>query len=258
MRYLAIARFRLLTMARTATPIFLGVIAPVLFFTIVMAAESEPQFRLEADEQLPANAGAAIAAWVLHGAAISFACLMSGKVKSPHDDVRTGLLHDLMDTAPVGASARFWGEALGSLLGTLTIHTCCLPVLAVIAAMSPLPIRVFLWIEASAIAFMILAAGGAAWQRRAPRTKMAATRGPRNVIVFVILFLVALLLSIRREAFRDAFAMFLFPRMSMRGWAEVWAAVEHPIALAAMFAVLYFGTLAFYYVSSTRKRTQEN
>ncbi len=257
MRYLAIARFRLLTMARTATPTFLGVVIPPLIFATALI-DSEPRFRLLANEHLPSHAALSLMAWLAHSMALCFACLMSGKAKSPHDDVRTGLLHDLMDTAPVGSSARFWGEALGTFLGALTIHACCLPLLAAVVALSPLPTIVFLWIEAGAIVFMILASAGAAWQRRAPRTKMAATRGPRNVIVFVILLLFALRLTMRWAEFREAVASFLFPRVSMRAWADVIAAVDRPFALATMFVILYLGTLAFYYVSSTRKRTLEN
>ena len=257
MRYVAVARFRVLSMVRTATPIFLGVTIPPILFAIQLV-HSEPEFRMLADELLPLHAAVAMFAWLAHSIALSFASLMSGKVKSPHDDVRTGILHDLMDTAPVGPSARFWGEALGSFLGALTIHACCLPLLAAIAALSPLPTSFFLWIEAGAITFMALASAGAAWQRRAPRTKMSATRGPRNVIVFVIIFLFALTLTVRWETFRDAFASFLFPRMSMRAWAEVWAAVDNPFALAMMFGLLYLGTLAFYYVSSIRRKTVEN
>lgn len=257
MRFVAIARFRLLAMIRTATPLFLSMIVPLLIFSLVVS-QPEPEFRLGADERLSINARMAILAWVLHALSLAFACLMSGKVKSPHDDVRTGLLHDLMDTAPVGPSARFWGEALGALAGTLTIHACCLPLLAAIAALNPLPTIVFLWIEGGAIALMVLAAAGAAWQRRAPRTKMSATRGPRNVIAFSILAILAILAAVHRDAFRDALATFMWMRTSMRGWADVAAAVDNPFLLIVLLSLLYAGTIAFYYVSSTRKRALEN
>lgn len=253
MRYLAIARFRMLTIVRTGTPIFVIAVIPPLLAAMPL---SVPEFilRAEAETLLPLNARVAVGSWLLHAIILSFACLLSGKVKSPHDDVTIGIVPDLMDTAPIGPGARFWGETLGTLAATLLIHACCLPLLATVAALNPLPTSVFLWIEAGALALMILASAGAAWQRRAPRTKYSASRGPRNAIVFAILLLLSLFATTRWEAFRDS----VFAFHSMRAWAEVVDSVENPLLLFTLLSLLYAAYIAYYYVSATRKRVWEN
>jgi hypothetical protein len=258
MRYLAVSRFRHLTIVRTATPIFVIAVLPVVAAAIAVSIP-EPKFRDVADYWLLFNASAAVKAWFFHALFLSVAGLMSGKVKTSHDFVATHGIPDLMDTAPIGEGARFWGEALGTLETMAVIHLCCLPLLVAVAALSPLPTVLFVWMEAATMALLVLASTGAAWQRRAPRRKYSATRGPRNAAVLAILFLLALLLTTRPRAFRDSTAEFLlFNRPSMRGWSEVMATVENPILLVTLLSMLYAGTITYYYVSSTRKRTWEN
>jgi len=262
MRYLAISRFRLLTIIRTATPIFVIAALPPLVAAIALSTP-EPAFRAGADVWLPINASAAVMAWLLHAMILSFTCLMSGKVRTSHDFVTMNATPDLMDTAPIGNGARFWGEALGTVEATAVIHLCCLPLLAAVAALSPLPTIMFLWIEAATIALLVLASTGAAWQRRAPRTKYSATRGPRNAVVLAMLFLLALLVTTRPRAFRDSALEFVLPvhgtaRTSMRGWSEVAGAVGNPILLLALLSLLYAGAIAYYYLSATRKQVWEN
>ncbi len=258
MRYLAIARFRLWTIIRTATPIFVIAVLPPLVAAIVVA-KPEPEFRDTADFWLVINASAALKAWFFHALILSFACLMSGKVETAHDFVATQGIPDLMDTAPIGNGARFWGEALGALQATGLIHLACLPLLAAVAALSPLPTIVFAWFETATIALLVLASTGAAWQRRAPRTKYSATRGPRTAAAIAMLFLIAVVMTTHPRAFRDAAVEFLVSyRPSMQGWSKVVGTVEHPILFVALLSILYAGTMAYYYVSSTRKKVWEN
>ncbi len=258
MGVLAIARFRLLTVVRTGTPIFILAAMPALLALIPMSV-SEPSFRAMAKEWLPLNANVAVAAWLLHGILIGLATLSTGKVKTPHNDVVTRVVPDLMDTAPVAPPSRFWGESLGTLGAAAIVHACCLPLLAAVAALSPMPNVAFVSIEIGTLALLGLAAAGAAWQRRAPRTKWSGTRGPRNAVLVGILLLLSVRVSTTRwEAFRDALVQFLFPQTSMQVWAEVARAVDRPMLLAALLSVLYAGTIAYYYVSSTRKRVLEN
>lgn len=252
MRYLAVARFRLLTIIRTATPIFVLALIPPLIGAAWLSRGAEPDFRAAAGEVLGQHARVAVIAWLLHAFLLSFACLMSGKVKTAHDDVMTNVMPDLMDTAPVGHGERFWGEALGTLAATAMIHVCCLPLLAAVAALNPLPTAVFLWIEAATIALIALASAGAAWQRRALRTKYSGTRGLRNAALLAILFFVALRATTRWEVFLDSI---LYPQSSIRRWAHV---VENPFLLFTILSLLYAGTITYYYVSSTRKRLWEN
>lgn len=257
MRYLAIARFRLLTIIRTATPIFVIAALPPLFAAFPVSTP-EPIFRAGAEDFLSINARVAVAAWLFHTLILAFACLMSGKVKTAHDDVTIAVVPDLMDTAPIRPGSRFWGEAAGAFAATAIIHVCCLPLLAAVAALNPLPTIVFLWIEAGTIALLILASAGAAWQRRAPRTKYSASRGLRNATLFAILLLASLFATTRWEAFRDSAFAFLYPRNSMRAWAEVVDSVENPLLLFILLSLLYAGTITYYYVSATRKRVWES
>lgn len=258
MRCLAIARFRLLTVVRTGTSIFLiGAIPPLL--ALIPLSTPEPLFRVAAPERLLLHARVAVIAWLLHAIFLGVSCLASGKEKTAHFDVPTRQLPDLMDTAPVGPSARFWGEMLGTLGAAAIIHACCLPLLAVVAALSPMPTAVFFPIEAGAIAIMVLGSAGAAWQRRAPRTKYSGSRGPRNAVLFAILLLTVLRHSTTQwDVLRDSLLAFLAPRTSMRGWADVAAAVDRPLLLFTLLSLLYFGNIAYYYVSATRKRLREN
>jgi len=258
MGVLAIARFRLLTIVRTGTPIFILAAIPPLLAMIPMNVP-EPTFRAKAPELLPLNANVALAAWLLHGLLIVLSTLRTGNVRMLHNDVVVRVIPDLMDTAPVAPPSRFWGEALGALGAAAIVHLCCLPLLAAVAALSPMPTAAFVSIEIGTLAFLALASAGAAWQRRAPRTKWSGTRGTRNAVLVGILLLLSVRVSTTQwDAFRDALAQFVFPRTSMQMWADVARAVDRPMLLAALVAMLYAGTIAYYYVSSTRKRALEN
>jgi hypothetical protein len=258
MRVLAIARFRLLTIVRSGTPMFVVAALPPLLAAIPLSA-SEPWLRHEALRMLGINARAAVFAWLLHAILVGLTGLASGTVRTPHKAVTERVLPDLMDTAPIEPSARFWGEALGTLGAMAIVHVCCLPLLAAVAALSPMPTAMFLRIEAGTLAIIVLAGAGAAWQRRAPRTKYSASRGPRNAILFGIFLLLILRYSTARwEAFRDALFQFASMRTSMQGWTAVVNAVGSPLLLVTLLSLLYAGYIAYYYMSSTRKRVWEN
>lgn len=258
MRILAISRFRLLTTVRAASPMFALAILPPLVGVLVVSGP-EPGFRHEADFWLPVHAAAAMLAWVLHALFLASGALMSGKVRSAHDFVSSDGIADLMDTAPVGVGSRFWGEALGTVQAAAAIHLCCLPLLAAAAALSPLPTVMFLWIEAGVLALLALAGTGAAWQRCMPRTKYSATRGPRNGLALVTLFSLIVVLTTRPLQFRDSLLDFLLGRKpSVQRWADVTATVENPVLLFLLLALLYAGSILYYYVSATRRPAREN
>ncbi|GEM_PF-5831152 len=258
MHYLALARFRMLTILRTSTGIFIICLIPCAFFAVGLSTITEPIFRTEPWEFLRINASFAICGWVFHGVFIAFAAMLTGKVKSAYDDVTIGVKADLMDLAPVSPGERFWGEALGTFAAMALIHLCTLPLLSVLAALCPLPTSAFLWIELVIIACVFLASASAAWQRRAPRTKFSATRGPRNAIVIAILLLSIVPLTTRWVAFRDALTTFMQYRVSPKGWADVVGAVDNPLLMVTLVSLLYLGTMTYYYVSATRKRALEN
>jgi hypothetical protein len=257
MRYLAVSRFRQLTIVRSATPTFVLSILPPVLATLALT-RPEADFRETADFTLAINAAVTMMAWVLHTLALAGTTLMSGKVRTAYDFVLTAGIPDLMDTAPVGDGSRFWGEALGTLRAAAVIHLCCLPLLAAVGVLSPLPTPVLLSMETTTLVLTVLASAGAAWQRRAQLTKYSSTRGPRNVFVVASLALVAVVTTTRPGAFRDAILDFLVFRPSPRGWDRVMATIDSPALLVILLALLYAGTITYYYLSATRKQVWEN
>ena len=249
MRYLAVARLRRLTTIRQATPVFLLTLLPPLG---IAAIESllESSYQGGTDRLLGFQAQVALIAWFFHTIFLLAAeeAFASRKMQSV-DPANAPL--DLMDSAPLPPKSRFGGEMLGIFTSTLIIHACCLPMLAVCAALSPLPARVFVWVEAGVLALMILGSAAAAWKRIARPTKMAATRNLRSGILFAIIVAAILFVSTRWTEFRDALFAFL-GMPSMRAWSRVLAAIDSPVGAIVSVAVLYVVYFVFYFVSSTR------
>jgi hypothetical protein len=249
MRFLAVARFRLLTTIRESTPVFImGALPPLL--GAAYEATPEPLFRAAADQLLGEFARVALFAWLLHAFVIVAASEAFGSMRLFRVDA-TALPPDLMDSAPIRPLERFWGETLGVFGATATIHIACLPLLTVVAILSPLPTIVFVWVEAGIVTLMIFGSAGAAWKRLAPRNKWSATRTARSGILFLILFFVTLSATTKWQVFRDSFFQFLFVP-SMRAWATVMATVENPLLLVVLWLLLYGGYI-LYYVNATRK-----
>jgi hypothetical protein len=251
MRYLAIGRFRMLTTVRSSTPILIAALVPPL---LAAMAESlaEPNVHTMADIALRVNANAAFITWLIHAGLLLIASEAFGGLKSFDPDV-TNPPADLMDSAPVSPRGRFLGETLGVFAATVAIHICCLPVLAVVAALSPLPTRFFVWMEVVIVVLMIVTSTAAAWKRLSPQTKMSGTRGFRSALLFYAGILGALLVTTRWEAFRDSAFNFL-SSPSMRAWSRVMATIENPPLLMLLAALLYVSYIAFYFISSTRHR----
>ena len=254
MRYLAIARFRLLTTIRGATPLFaisaLAALAPAAFMSFM----PDEAFRANADELLGMAAMAAVAAWIWHALLLVVACNAFGNVTLLRTQITSVQIEgpaDLMDTAPIRPGARFWGEAAGILAAAMTIHICTLPLLVLVVALSPLPTSMFLAVEAATVALLVMASTGGAWKRRAPRTKWSGTRGPRSAVLFAILLIMTVRQTTRWEVFRDSLALFA-SQPSPRLWSEVANAVENPLLLFMLLSLLYTGYIVFYYSSSVR------
>jgi hypothetical protein len=253
MRYLAVARFRLLTTIRSATPLFVLAVLPLLLALIVESG-SESELLTSPDRWFPMNGFVALFAWVTHGALVMLAGEALGNLKLIGPDQSTPH-SDLMDSAPVLARTRFYGESIGNLAAVAIIHICCLPLLALVAALSPLPTTWFLNIEAVIIALMILTGTGGAWKRLAPLSKWSRSRTVRNGLLTCILFLLGFLATTRWEVFREAVGSF-FSSPTTRTWGQVTSSVEKPEWLVIWLVVLYAGNVAFYYLSSTRNRAR--
>jgi len=249
MGHLAIARYRLLTTIRESTPVFIIAILPPLGAAMVQTLVEE-SYRGGPDTLLAFYAQIALLAWYFHAAFLFIACEAFGSLKISRSD-QPSVASDLMDSAPLTPNARFFGEMTGILEATTIIHACCLPMLAVVAALSPLPARVFLWVELLIIAVIVLGSAAAAWKRIAPPSKMNATRNLRSGILFLIIVTATVYALTQWDSFRDA--AFGFVGMpSLRAWERVVATIENPVALIVSIAVLYSAYLVFYYVSATR------
>ena len=250
MRYLAVARFRLLSSIREATSAFIIAAVPPLL-AAVNETTPEPLFRATADELLGTFARAAMLGWVFHAMFIFAISQGFGSMRLFRAD-QTSLPTDLMDSAPIRPLERFWGEALGVFAATATIHAACLPLLAVVAVLSPLPTIIFAWLEVAIIVLMIFGSAGAASKRLAPRNKWSASRTARSGILFLILFFVTLSVTTKWQVFRDSFMQFLLLNPSMRTWAAVAGAVENPVLLITLWLLLYAGYI-LYYANAARK-----
>jgi hypothetical protein len=254
MRYLAIARFRLLTTIRAANALFAVAAIAAIGPAALNSFMPDEVFRAGADDFLGLAATTAVIAWIAHALILAFACDAFGNVtllRTQITSLQTDGPADLMDTAPIKPGARFWGEAAGILAAAMTIHICTLPVLVLVAALSPLPTAMFIAAEAAIIALVVLASTGGAWKRRAPRTKWSGTRGARSAVLFAILLLLAIKHTTEWEVFRDSLVRFV-REPSPAVWLAVSNAVENPTLLFVLLSLLYAGYMAFYYSSSVR------
>lgn len=250
MRSLAIARYRMLTTIRSAMPMFVIAIFPPIMVSIAESLPA-PAFRVAVDgRMLSFFASISMVGWFFHAAVLLMTAETSGAKFFALD---TQPASDLMDSAPAGAATRFWGETMGVFAATLLLHVSCLPVLAVVAALSPLPTIVFVYIEVMILVLLVLSSATAAWKRMAPRTKFAATRSVRAGILFLILLIASLRSATQWDAFREAsFALHNLP--SATEWHRVVNAVDNPLLLGVLLTLLYGGYLSFYYYQSTRDR----
>jgi hypothetical protein len=254
MRYLAIARLRLLTTTRAASPLFAVTVAAAILPAAYLAFIPDEVIRAEADSILSMAATIALAAWVVHALLLVLACNAFGNetLLKPHlTSMETPAASDLIDTAPISLKARFWGETAGILAAAMTIHLCTLPVLVLIFALGPLPASMLFVAEAAIITFVFLASAGGAWKRRAPRTKWSGTRSARSGILFAILLLMTVRYTTQWEAFRDSLALFV-REPSARIWAVVTNAIDNPLLFFTLLSLLYTGYIAYYYASSVR------
>ena len=254
MRYLAIARLRLLTTTRAATPLFAVTAAAAILPAAFLAFIPDELFRASADQFLGTAATTTVAAWIVHALLLVLACNAFGNetLLKPHlTSMETPAGSDLIDTAPISPKARFWGETAGILAAAMTIHLCTLPVLVLLLALSPLPTSMFFAAEAVILTLVVLASAGGAWKRRAPRTKWSGTRSARSGILFGFLLLMTVRHTTDWYPFRDSLVQFV-KEPSARVWSAVANAIDSPLLFFTLLALLYTGYLAYYYSSSVR------
>jgi len=250
MRVLALARYRFWTTLRSAGPILGLAFGPAFAgaaFETLLSKWFPPD-----PSMFSAQAAFALIAWLAHCAILIGASLTFGSVKASRTDL-TSAMSDLIDSTPIEPRVRFIGEMLGVLGTTLMIHLCCLPGLAITAALSPHPTVMFVCIEAVLIPMIALSSASAAWRRLAPPTRWGSTRAARSGLVFVILVSIIVLSTRNVATFRDAAGGFL-SSPSMRKWQLVAASFDNPFLLFVLLGILYIGYMTFFYIAGTRDR----
>lgn len=252
MRSLAIARLRLLTRIRTASVFFALAAAPALPFVLVASWPPENEYRAGFPFIATYLSGWSVLVFILHLGVMMIGSETSGQLHPQREGTEWS---DLMETIPIGPTGRFWGELLGNLGINLTIHLCCLPLLALVAVVSPLPISVFLIVELLVLFFLFMAAAAAAWKRCAAPTKWSGTRMARSGMLFWILFVLILNATARWESIPDALDG-LWMRPSPTTWRAALAVFDRPVQFVVLVTLLCLSYLTFYYVSSVRGITR--
>lgn len=249
MRILAIVRLRYFSIVRSATILFVAALIPL--FPAVMLQVVEPVE--EMGEVLRFEAIFAVVGWLMHAVFLSIAAIFTAAGRAWDDANSNRIAADLIDTAPLHERERFSGEALGTLAAISVIHFCCLPILIANAGSTLVPIRIFVAIESTMLLVFFFAGCCAAWLRRAPRTKFAATRAARHLASVSALVLAALFLTSRPGATLDAVTHYLASGGSPRFLPAVQSTIAQPDILLSMLVVIYLGTLIYYYWSTTRR-----
>jgi len=249
MRSLAVARYRLWTTLRAATPIFITAVAPLLI-ALLVESKSEATFRTDASMWMRVHAWAALMSWLFHAFLIVGAAQQFGEMKPDAQKVHPD---DLMESAPLSPQDRFLGECGGVIATTAIIHLCSLPLLVAVAALSPLPASLFVAMEGGILLLLVLAGVSGASRRLAPPTAWGRTRALRSAVSFVILVVIVAAVTTEWREFRASTFTFA-GSPSMRTLDRVTASIVAPGVMLGLLAVIYIGFLVYFFVSSTRPR----
>lgn len=261
MRFLAIARLRLLTTIRAANGIFAlslagAVIPPTLGWLLLRWTQvflpaggvfsREVHFRAHADALLQQAANLVLIVYLLHFIVLTAACHVFGAVARRKEE---GEMSDLTETIPLRANSRFWGDATGIFTSAALIHLCTLPFLALVVALSLLPVRVFFVIELVLLAFVALDSAAASWKLHVFRH--ASSTPMRSAAMFMIFALLAVMAATRWTDFRDALPAFITGPSPLT-WAAVVGAVDNPPLLFTLILILYAGFIGFFNLRTVR------
>ncbi len=264
---LAVARYRILTSIRSANWVFgVSLVAVLLLYdTVLMMVRppgvaaiggsiftSESVFRQAPEFTLSSAAMFALLAFVMHLFIMVAACMLFGANRRKSE---TALTADLMDTAPITPSARFWGDALGIFASAMIVHLCILPLLAMAIVLSPLGLTAFFSFELLIITALLLASTAASWKLRAENSRWAHTRMMRSGALFTIALIIILISNSRWEDLRDTAFMCLNEPSSQR-WALVMGTINNPPLMFSWLFLLYAGFMTFYYLHGVRSHAQ--
>lgn len=250
MRSLALARYRFLTTVRSASGVFLtllaGVLLPMLFGSGLFTSWSDAWASMPDD--MYASARMVTIGYLLHIGFIVAACNAFGTTRPKIDGRQSA---DLTETVPITPRDRFLGDALGFLGCILAAHACTVPLLALVVVMSPLPTTVFFWAESVTLAVAVLGSAGASWMLRSTG-QWIRTRSARSMVTFGILLVAILILNTRWLKFVENLVWWMFTQPSPQTWHGVVRTVNNPVMLAGSLLLLYFGFISYYTLQSIR------
>jgi hypothetical protein len=209
----------------------------------------DPLFQQFAPEALRLAGFAIITAYALHAGMLSVICWSWGLPPSRTSGAARG---DLFESAPVAGATRFLGDAAGIFSSVAAMHICLLPILAVMFIASPYPTPVFFWLELVVVANLVFGSASAAWTLRAETARQGHLHSLRDGALMGIMAATVILCTSRAEEFRDAIGSFLLEEPSPHAWAGVIATITRPFAMAALFALIYCGFIAYYAIRTIR------
>jgi hypothetical protein len=259
MRSLALAKYRFLVSIR-ATGLAIGGLAAAIISVLLgsigvlsTADIASSDFPRLAPEAFAMAAKWVTSAYLFHTVALLALCFGFGTAQRRSDQPSA----DLMQTAPVSAAQTFWGDCLGVLAATLSIHAAAVPLLAVILALSPHPTSTFWIFETAVVLVLFLASALAAWSLRAESWRWSIARSFRaSVVVLIILAGAAGLFARRPAGLADALIA-VMDNPGRRSLVGVVTAFRNPPTATLVFAILYAAFVAFFFIHSVRRALRE-
>ena len=261
MRSLAVSRYRFLTTNRRSGWIVLVAVAVLLFAAFLVIASGSAMYAVEFKSYFetviwPRDAATVISVggrmlefcYAFQLLILAAACHAFGARNRRADAAGAA---DLMETAPITPSARFWGDAMGVFGSTMAVHFATLPLLAFVFAMSPFPSSWMLWAELMIVLVVALESTAASWKLHTSRDKSPTARTAGATAVLIILVITTLRLLTTWSDFRDALAAFIvWP--SPRAWFAIKATMLSPMLLAFVLLMIFAGFTSFYYFRAVR------
>lgn len=250
MRYLAIARYRILIAVRGGSWLFVLLIAAAA--VLVERTEllyERSVFLSHPDSQIPMSAGLLVLSYFLHIFVLLGACASFGAVKKGAQNAGDS---DLIETAPILPRHRFVGDAIGIFLAVMLLHFCAVPLLALHVSLSPYSSRLFVVAELVIIALVLFVSASSSWRLRAQTFRNSYARGFRSQALFITLFILVIRLNVRSfEDFLNA-AVWVIAMPSPDALSRVADTLNDPVLFFTSLAVLFGGFLCFFYFHAVR------
>ena len=259
MRSLALARYRFLVSIRASGAAVSGVVAAAVAAllggsrALVTAALPADRFTEWAPEAFEVSSQWIGPAYLLHVAALMAVSFVFGTAQRRSDQPAA----DLMETAPVTAAELFWGDCLGVLAATLTIHAAVVPLLAFLLAIAPNPSTTFWFFEALVVVVLFLVSALSAWSLRAESWRWSISRSFRASMIVAIIIAGAAGLFARRPAGLWDVVTDVVTNPGRQSLAALLHAFRNPPTATVAFAILYVAFVAFFFIHSVRRALRE-